>query len=127
MEKLMTIVRIVGLSLTLAGWGLSLHFMYLMGKEQQSIPIILFFFGWVSLPFVTLLAMEWRHSSWKPPVRLFLYALMEGIAILSAIIYSGVFAFEGRPPAFIYLLIPVVSLTIIGVVYGVLRRMNSVS
>lgn len=127
MEKLMTIVRIVGLTLTLAGWGLSLHFMFLMGKDQPSMLVMLFFFGWVSLPFITLLSMEWKTSSWKPPVRLFLYALMEAIAILSAIIYSGVFAFEGRPPAFMFLVTPALSLTLIAVVYVVLRRMNNVS
>lgn len=125
MEKLLTIVRIVGLLLTIAGWGLSLNFMFLMGKDQQSIPIMLFFFTWVSLPFVTLLMLERRISSWKPPVRLFLYALMEAVAILSAIVYSGVFAFEGRPPAFVYLVTPAASLAAVMIVFGVLRRMNN--
>lgn len=124
MEKLLSIVRIVALLLVLAGWGLSLHFLLLMGKDQPSIIVKLFFITWVSLPFMVLLVMDRQLTSWKPPVRLFLCALMETIAILSAIVYSGIFTFEGRPPAFIYLVAPFVSLVIMAVSYFALRRMN---
>jgi hypothetical protein len=125
LEKLINIVRFFALALVVAGWGLSMYFMLQAGQENPSKLLMAMFALWVSLPFITLLMMERMTSSWVPPSRLFLYALMEVVTILSAIVYSGLVTFEGRPNAFVFLVVPGLSLVIIAAAYMALSRLNS--
>jgi hypothetical protein len=124
LEKLINIVRFFALALVVAGWGLSMYFMLQAGQGNPSKLLLAMFALWVSLPFITLLMMERMTSSWVPQSRLFLYALMEAVTILSVVAYSGLVTFEGRPTAFVFLVVPGLSLAIIAVAYMALNRLN---
>lgn len=124
MEKLLGIVRFLGLLIGAAGWAASLHFMFQKGENNPSALLMATFAAWVSLPFMVLLFLERKSSSWRPPARLFIYALIEGIAILSGVAYSGLIPFEGSPNAFPFLVVPGISLLLIGIAYLAIRRIN---
>lgn len=124
MDKILSIVRFLGLLIGAAGWAASLHFMFQRGGNNPSALLMAAFAAWVSLPFMVLLFLERKCSSWKTPARLFIYALIEFIAILSGVVYSGLIPFEGRPNAFPFLVVPCISLLVIGMAYLAIRRMN---
>jgi len=125
MEKVVKILRVIGLLLTLAGFVLSLHFMFQQGGDNPSFLLKAMFTGWVSLPFILLLLIDMRSGTWTPPARLLLYAIMEGVAILSVVVYSGLVTFENVRPAFPFLVVPLFSLALIAISYLVARKMTA--
>lgn len=82
------------------------------------------FAAWVSFPFLSVIIAERKTLTWAPQIRLYLYALMEAVAILSVIAYSGLVGFEGRPTAFVFLVVPAISLAVIVAAYLALSRMK---
>ncbi len=124
-EKLINIVRYFGVALVLAGWGLSLYFLFQPGDEVLSLPLEVIIAAWVSAPFFSLLMIEKKTAIWPPQARLRLYALMEALSILSAIAYSGLIGIESKPPLTLFILVPALSIGLITIVYMALRKMKS--
>lgn len=124
METLLPILRRVGLLLTLVGATLSLWLMFRAGQRNESFLLMTMFAGWVSLPFVTLVLVEMRSSSWVPVARLVLYATMETIAVISVIAYSGILNPPDMKNAFMFLVVPFFSLVIIAVVFLIGSKMR---
>ncbi|MBL7846076.1 MAG: hypothetical protein JNL40_01310 [Cyclobacteriaceae bacterium] len=124
METLLPILRRVGLFLTLVGATLSLWLMFRAGQRNESTLLMTMFTIWVALPFICLVLVEMRSSSWTPVARLVLYATMETIAVISVIAYSGILNTPDMKNAFMFLVVPAFSLAIIAVVFLVGSRMQ---
>jgi hypothetical protein len=109
-------LQIVALSVTIIGMLGSLVLMTHAGRHNRSVMLILMFTGWVSSPFLALL-IAYFSDRWPVYRRMPLYVLMILIAIGSLIIYSGTFGIRGPHPAFVYLVTPLVSWILIGILF----------
>jgi hypothetical protein len=97
--------------------------MFLIGRHQRSILLIVMFAVWVLSPLVALVLINARARAWNPPAhRTFQYAtiLISGVAFIR---YVWVVV---RPltaqPASTFLIVPLVSWIAIGVAAAVARR-----
>jgi hypothetical protein len=107
-------LRIISLSIAIIGIMGSLVFMTHTGRDNKSILLILLFTGWVSSPYLALL-ITYFSNHWSESRRVRLYILMIVIAIGSLIVYSGVFGIQGPHPAFVYIIIPLISWVMFGI------------
>jgi len=108
--------------LVVAGVG-SLYFLFRTAQNQSSVFLLGLFVCWVISPYIGLLVANKISKSWARGKRTSLYWLMIFLAVCSLIAYSGVFIPAGTKPAFIFLVIPLISWFII--VIGFLMRKNS--
>lgn len=107
-------LRTISLSIAIIGIMGSLVLMTHAGRHNQSILLILLFTGWVSSPFLVLL-ITYFSNHWPDSRRVHLYVLMIIIAIGSLIVYSGAFGINGPHPAFVFMIIPLISWVLIGI------------
>jgi hypothetical protein len=108
-------LRTISLSMSIIGIMGSLVLMTHAGRHNQSSLLILLFTGWVSSPFLALL-ITYFSNHWTDSRLVYLYVLMIVIAIGSLIVYSGTFGIHGPHPAFVFMIVPLVSWFVIGTV-----------
>jgi lipopolysaccharide export LptBFGC system permease protein LptF len=108
-------LRTISLAMTIIGIMGSLVLMTHAGRHNRSILLILLFTGWVSSPFLALL-ITYFSNHWPDSHRVHLYVLMIVIAFGSLIVYSGAFGIHGPHPAFVFMIIPLVSWLLIGII-----------
>src|SRR6202166_2837658 len=102
-------LRIFALILFATGWIVSLGFTLHAGHNNRSVLLIILFLGWVSSPFIGGLITWFISSRWPVFARKVLYILMIFITISSVVGYSGILSPAGMKPAFIFLVIPLIS------------------
>ena len=107
-------LRVISLSMSIIGIMGSLVLMIHSGRHNQSVLLILLFTGWVSSPFLALY-ISYFSNFWPDSRRVLLYVVMIIIAIGSLIVYSGAFGIRGPHPAFVYMIIPLISWVLIGI------------
>ena len=99
---------------------LSLAFLYLTGRHNPSVLLLLLFTAWVLSPFLALWLAAARSGSWPPAVRTALHAVIIVICVAAPLIY-GVIAL-GPPksqPAFFFLVLPFASWCLAVLVVGI--------
>jgi hypothetical protein len=101
-------MRILSLSMALLGMMGSLVFMAHAGHQNKSLLLMLLFTSWVSFPFLALL-ITYFSNHWSDLRRMYLYFLMIFIAIISLLVYSGAFGIHGPHPAFVFMVVPLIS------------------
>ena len=106
-------LRVISLSMSIIGIMGSLVLMSHAGRHNKSVILILLFAGWVSSPFLALL-ISYFSNFWPDSHRVHLYILMI-ITIGSLIVYSGAFGIHGPHPAFVFMIIPLISWLLIGI------------
>ena len=114
------ILHLVALVAVLAGGAVSLGLMFNAGRNQSSIFLIVAFTSWVSLPFIVLLVADIISKRW-PAFQTTLYYLMLFITVFSLICYAEILNIPGTKPAFKFLIVPLVSLLLIGIVIYIAR------
>jgi len=119
------LLRTVALTITAMGAIISLYFMFIAGSEQKSILLIGLFTGWVLSPFVGLFIADKISKHWVVPARLSLYLLMLILTICSIVAYSGVLTLADTKPAFIFLIIPMLSWLLIVTIFLVARKISN--
>ncbi len=105
----------IAVLMVLAGAAGSLGFTIYAGRHNSSAVLAVLFYGWVLSPFVTLLlvnAVVHRKSTLE---RLALYTLMVLITLGSLIVYSGMWSPPNAKPAFVFLMIPLLSWLFMGI------------
>ena len=117
------LLRTVALTITAMGAIISLYFMFVAGSGQKSILLIGLFTGWVLSPFVGLFLAN--KISKRLASRLSLYFLMIILTICSLVVYSGVLTIPDTKPAFIFLIIPMLSWFLIVTVFLVARTISN--
>lgn len=108
--------RTVALTIAVVGVVGSMYCMFNAGRNQKSILLITLIRVWVLSPFVGLFLANKISSRWTVPARASLYRLMMILTIGSLLAYSGLLIPPGTKPAFIFLVVPLLSwfLTVTG-------------
>ena len=103
------------------GAAMSLILMFNAGRNQKSVLLIIFFTVWVAFPFIVLLIADRFFKRWSIPAR-YLYFLIIFISLGSMIIYYISWTPPGTKTAFKFLIVPLISVLLIVIVLGILRR-----
>jgi hypothetical protein len=109
----LNLLRIIALIVLTGGAGISLKSVLLAGRNNTSVLLPLLFAAWVLSPFISLLAADIISGRWTVPIRLTLYSLMLALTLGSLIGYSGILSSPDIKPAFIFLVVPLISWLII--------------
>ena len=116
------LVRSLALGVATAGALGSLAFTLQAGGHNVSVILILLFSVWVLSPFILLIIFCLRSGNWSARARISLYMIMMMISLISLLFYGGLIFFSGAKPAFVFLVIPLISWIISLTVYAILRR-----
>jgi hypothetical protein len=106
----------IAVLMVLAGAGASIGFTVYTGRSNPSLVLILLFTGWVVSPFIGLLLINAVSRRSEVFNRLILYSLMMLITLGSLIVYSGLWSPPGAKTAFVFLVIPLLSWSLMGTI-----------
>lgn len=109
-----SILQPVALTALYCAAGGSFAFMLNTGRYNDSYFLMLAFTVWVLSPFVALLVANAYSKRWPLLTRQTLYWLMILITVVSLLFYSGTVSVPGAKPAFVFLIIPLVSWILLG-------------
>lgn len=113
----------ISLIILWAGALCSLIFTIMAGRQNHSIILRLIFAFWVLLPFIALTIINFISKQWAPSALVILNLLMIFITLGSLVFYSGIWSLKTVKPAFIFLVIPLLSwLLMLVIILPVLRR-----
>ncbi|MEO6245288.1 MAG: hypothetical protein ABIQ12_07610 [Opitutaceae bacterium] len=100
----------------LVGAAGSLVFMFRVGKRNPSAVLIILFTVWVLMPFAAMVWASRCSKVWTDTARTFLHVLILILTLGSLLIYGDVaFGAPRQQPAFMFLVVPFVSLLVLGV------------
>jgi len=99
---------------------LSLAFLYLTGRRNPSVLLLLLFTAWVLSPFLALWLAAARSDGWPPAVRTALQGAIIVISVAAPLIYGVIALGPPRPqPAFFFLVVPFASWCLAVLVVGI--------
>ena len=124
MKKLTSynLLRIIALIVIFIGAINSLVLMFNVGRNQNSILLIVLFTGLVLSPFIGLFIAHVMSKRWLSKTRLTIYLLIIFIALVSYICYSGALNVPGTKPTFKFLIVPLVSWVLILIIVPIKRK-----
>lgn len=108
-SKSLPILKAMALLAVVVGAVGSLGWMFYAGRRNPSLFLMALFTGWVLSPFVALWVATVYSKRWSSLTRVALYSLMLLIPMGSLIVYSGALSPPGTKPAFVFLVIPLLS------------------
>lgn len=104
----------------------SIYFLFKTAQNQSSVVLLGLFIFWVMSPYAGLLVANKISKSRATSKRASIYWLTIFLAACSLIAYSGMFMPAGTKPAFIFLVIPLISWFIILIVFIVARKISKI-
>jgi len=122
--------------LTLGFWGAislivlftgamgSLELMFDAGRNNKSVLLLAFFTIWVLSPFMALFIAALISKHWSAGSRTTLHILILLLSLGSLAGYSGTFSQPATKPAFMFLVIPLVSWLLMATVIPLTRKMS---
>jgi len=116
------ILHITFLIVVICGAMGSLYFTLHSGRYNKSVLLILLFVIWVLSPFAALAAATIVSKLWPTLIRMTLYSLVLILTIGSLITYSGIIKPPGSKPAFVFLVVPLISWLLIAILFRLLRK-----
>jgi len=118
-------LRMAALVIALVGAVGSLYFMFNAGREQKSVLLLALFTGWVLSPFLGLFAAAMISESWTVITRAStFYSLMIVLSLGSLVAYSGTLSVPQTKPAFVFLVVPLISWCLIVTFVLIAKRMS---
>jgi hypothetical protein len=125
LKKFLTpgIIRTIALVVVLIGAVCSLGLMLNAGRHTPVLLLVLFV-GWVLSPFIGLLIANKISKRWSVPTRVTIYCLMLVLTLVSLVSYSGALTPPETKPAFIFLIVPLISWLLILTVIPIARRLS---
>jgi hypothetical protein len=105
----LSILRVLALIVLITGAIESLRLTFHVGRNNESVLLILLFVVWVVSPFVVLVMANMVSKRWLVSNRLILYSLTLIITAGSLLGYYGELIPPGMKPAFAFLVVPLVS------------------
>jgi hypothetical protein len=108
----------------LAGAGGSLSLMLLTGRNNDSVLLLVLFVTWVLSPFIALLVAIVVSKRWSVLTRVTLYSLMFVLTPGSLVSYSGTLSPPGAKPAFVFLVVPLISWLLIAIVIPITASLS---
>jgi ACR3 family arsenite efflux pump ArsB len=106
----------IAVLMVLAGAACSLGFTLYTGRNNTSVLLVLLFTGWVVSPFIALLLINIITKRWQVFDRLILYSLMMMLTVCSVVIYSGLWSPPSAKTAFVFLVVPLLSWSLMGMI-----------
>jgi hypothetical protein len=100
----------------LAGAGISLGLMLHAGRNNKSVLLLVLFAVWVLSPFLALVVAYVVSKRWLVLTRVTLYTLMLVLTFSSLACYSGLLSPPGTKPAFVFLVVPLITWLLIAIV-----------
>jgi hypothetical protein len=122
--RTLRLLRIIALLVALSGAGGSLGFVVHAGRNNKSVLLIVFFIIWVLSPFVALLIANTISMRWTVHIRKTLYGLTIFLTLGSLIFYSGLWSPPGTRPAFVFLVVPLLSWILMAIAASRARRLS---
>lgn len=116
-------MRTIALVVVLAGAVGSLGLVLNAGRNTPVLLLVLFV-GWVLSPFMALLVANRVSKRWSVPTRATIYCLMLVVTLGSLVGYSGAFNSPDTKPAFIFLVVPLISWLLMVTVIPITRRLS---
>ncbi len=118
------ILRTIAVLVLLAAAAGSLYFVIHAGRNNNSFILRILFVIWVLSPFVAFVFADAISKQWSWIVRRYLYWLMLIVSIGSSLIYSGVLGAIETKPAFIFLIIPLISWLLIVIIIPIVKKLS---
>jgi hypothetical protein len=103
------ILRVLSFVVLILGAVGSLEFVLNAGRQNRSFILIALFAIWTLSPFLGLLAINAIIYRWPPRKRFYFYLMMFVLTTVALVSYSGLIRLPGARPAFIFLVVPLVS------------------
>jgi hypothetical protein len=128
MKKLFTLkaLRLLSIEVLWIGGCISIAIMYKAGQNNDSLVLKLLFLVWVASPFIALSTAYYLSKAWSVLSIKALCILMLFITIVSLAGYSGILIPSGSKPAFIFLIVPLISWMVIAIVMPIIYRKRKV-
>ncbi|SRR5258706_11059992 len=120
----LSLLRTIAIVVVLVGAGASLALMFRAGHNNKSVLLLGLFAIWVLSPFVALLVANIVSKNWSVLTRLALYILMLFLTFGSLVGYSGVLSPPGTKPAFVFLVVPLISWLLIVIVIPIAASLS---
>ncbi len=114
----------IGLIIVLFGAIGSIYMMFNVGRNNSSLLLMTLFFAWDISPFIALLLIDKYSGRWTLFTRKTIYYLMILIPLFSVFFYSGIWNPPGTKPAFVFLVVPLISWILIGLVIPIANSMS---
>lgn len=108
-----SVLRSLSVVILIIGAIGSLGFMFHTGRNNPSVVLMALFTVWVLSPYVVLLVLDGISTRWTDAARRILYGLMLFLTLFSLLGYSGVLIPSAAKPAFVFLVVPLISLGLI--------------
>ena len=108
------VLRKTALTVSVAGAVGSLYLLFKAGSNTPGFLLVLFV-GWILIPYAASFVLYAIAERWNDAVQATLHVLMMILPIGSVICYSGLFNYSGMKPAFMFVLVPVLSSAIIAI------------
>jgi hypothetical protein len=117
-------LRAIAMVLLLIGAVISLVLMLHAGRKNNSVLLVALFVAWVMSPFAGLFVTDKISMRWSLRTRMALYYLILFITSGSVVVYSGALSPPGTKPAFVFLVVPLLSWLLIVTVIPIAKKMS---
>jgi hypothetical protein len=114
----------MALIVVLIGAGSSLSLMLRAGRHNHSVLLVGLFAIWVLSPFIALLAAIVVSKRWPALTRVALFSLALVLTIGSLFAYSGAWSPPRAKPAGVFLVVPLISWTLMGIVITIAASLS---
>ena len=114
----------MALVVLLAGAGGSLGLMLYAGRNNDSVLLLVLFATWVLSPFIALVAANVVSERWPVLTRVTLYCLILFLTLGSLVSYSGALSPSGTKPAFVFLIVPLISWLLMAIVIPIAASLS---
>jgi hypothetical protein len=104
-----SLLRRIALIVVLTGAVGSLVLTFHSGHKNNALIYTLLFAVWVLSPYIAFLMSDVISKSWSVLCRSALYCLIVVLTLGSLLCYSGVLNLRGTKPAFVFLVVPLIS------------------
>lgn len=111
----LTLLRTIAITMVLVGALGSLAWTLHAGHKNNSVLLVVLFGSWVLSPFIAFLVANKISMHWNVITRMTLYYIMIALPLISLVSYSGAISPPGMKPAFIFLIVPLISWLILGI------------
>jgi hypothetical protein len=125
-KKILSInfLRRIALILVLTGAVVSLILTFHTGHKNNALILTLLFAVWVLSPYIAFLISDVISKNWSVFGRSALYCLMVFLTLGSLLCYSGILRLHGTKPAFVFLVVPLISWILLFMLIPLNERMT---
>ena len=103
----------ISILILLAGVAGSIIFTWIAGQNNSSVLLRVLFMGWVVTPYLALVVIHYNSRLRLAISNASYFRMISFITLFALIAYSGIFNPKVMKPAFVFMVVPFISLLII--------------